>query len=785
MNKHIQYHNGVFRLHTENTGYWFRVTSFGHLEHIHYGERLQEQAVETLLVKRTTMLGSSVLYDVSDPTYCLDTMQWEWSGIGKGDYRHAPAELKMPDGTFVSDFTFQSYEILSGSIPPKELPGAYDADGACQTLKITLYDVHAEVELQLYFTVYPQTDVITRRCVLKNVNENPLVIRRLMSMMLDMPNRGFSMTTFDGGWIKEAHRHDRKLQYGMYVNESTTGASSNRHNPGFLIFEQGANQMQGRVYGFNLVYSGNHYSAVELSNHDLVRVMSGISPHCFEWMLHTGEEFETPEAVMTFSGGGFNGLSQNFHAFVQNHIVRGDWKDKERPVLLNNWEAHFFHFTQGRLLRLARRAKRLGVELFVLDDGWFGARDSDFAGLGDYTVNRKKLPGGIGGFARRIRKMGMEFGLWFEPECVNENSDCSRAHPDWAVRVPGREPARGRNQLLLDLCNPAVREYIVENVRRVIAEGRISYVKWDMNRHASDVYSPCLQNQGEFFHRYMLGLYDILRRIFSDQPGILLEMCASGGNRFDLGMLCFAPQIWASDNTDPVERLQIQGGLSYLYPPSTMGAHVSSAPHQQTLRQTPLSTRFHASCFGCLGYELDLKYLSPVEKGEIRAQIAFYKRHRRTLQFGRFYRLDTEKPNKVCFQSLAQDGKEALTGFFQTLAEASEGFDRLPAAGLQADAAYRVETRPQGLRIKGFGALIHHILPVRIHPEGFLVRTADRHYMLPDCVETYDACGDALLTGLQLNNQFVGSYYNKNIRLLGDFGSNMYVIMRKEGDQAI
>ncbi len=782
MSGFITEENGVFRLNTTNTSYWFRVTAFGHIEHIHYGERLQHGEIEPLLLKRTAYTGSTVLYDQADPAYSLDTLLLEWSGIGKGDFRHSPAELVMPDGTFTADFTYKGYAIVAGTLAPEGLPGAYGGEEECETLRITLEDAHAEATLDLYYTVFPGTDVITRRVTLKNNNENPLTIRRLMSMMLDFPNRNYTMATFDGGWIKEAHRHNRPLQYGMFVNESTTGASSNRHNPGFLLYEEGANEHCGRVYGFNLVYSGNHYSAVELSAGDTVRVMAGISPHCFLWTLKQGEHFHTPEAVLTFSNGGFNGMSQKFHAFIQNHIVRGPWKDKERPVLLNNWEAHFFKFNQSKLLGLARRAKQLGVELFVLDDGWFGKRDSDTAGLGDYTVNRKKLPQGIGAFAKRIRRMGLQFGLWFEPECVNEDSDCFRAHPDWAVRISGREPARGRNQLHLDLCNPEVRDYIVSNVRGILEEGQISYVKWDMNRHMTDCYSPHVTHQGEFFHRYMLGLYEVLRRIFDNQPEILLEMCSSGGNRFDLGMLCFAPQIWASDDTDPVERLKIQGGLSYLYPPSAMGAHVSSAPHQQTLRLTPLSTRFHVSCFGCLGYELDLKYLPPAEKREIKAQIDFYKRHRRTFQYGRFYRLEAGKRNKTVWESLREDGEEALVGFFQTKAHAAEGYDRLPVAGLEKSARYTVQTRPQGLRVKGFGALIHHILPFRVHPEGILVRTADANYMLPDCVERYEGYGDALTAGILLNNQFIGSHYNKHIRLLGDFGSNLYLFTKKKGE---
>ena len=772
----IDYKDKLFCLTTNNTSYWLRITHFGHLEHIHYGPRLKDQDPDGLALKRTAAIGTSVCYDSSDPNYCLDNLCLEWSGIGRGDYRHSPAELKMPDGTFVCDFTYRSHRIFPGYLPMEGLPTAYGDEDACQTLELTLEDKSNSVVLILYYTVYESVNVITRRAVLGNYNQNPLVIRRLMSMMVDLPNRSFRMITFDGGWIKEAHRHDRLLEYGIYINSSTTGASSNRHNPGFLLAQRDATEQHGYVYGFNLVYSGNHYGAVELSNHQLVRVQLGINPHCFEWELKEGERFETPEAIMTFSSKGYNGMSNNFHDFINNHIVRGDWKNKERPVLLNNWEAHFFKFTQGKLLRLARRAKHLGVELFVLDDGWFGKRDNDMAGLGDYRVNRRKLPRGLPYFVKKINKMGMRFGLWFEPEMVNPDSDLFRAHPEYAVQTPAKKPTLGRNQLVLDLCRAEVRDYIVSSVSSILDESDISYVKWDMNRHISDAFSPDLHNQGEFFHRYILGLYDVLNRIFTPRPHILLESCSSGGNRFDLGMLCFSPQIWASDNTDPIERLKIQGGLSYLYPLSTMGAHVSSAPHQQTLRNTPLSTRFNTASFGCLGYELDLKYLSPVQKREIKRQIAFYKEHRSTFQFGRFYRLPGQKGNKVHWQCVERDATKSLAGFFQTLSTASEGYDFLPLTGLDPDARYSLNTRPQSLFIRQFGELIKHVLPITLNPDGILLGTVNRHYCLTDCVEVYRGYGDMFMAGIKLNNQFMGSWYNNRTRLLGDYGSNLYLI---------
>jgi len=771
----------TFRLDTRETSYWFRVTPFGHLEHLHYGPRLAPQPVDALALKRTAVIGSTIAYDKSDPTYSLDVLPLEWSGAGYGDYRYSPVEARLPDGVFSSDFTYVGHSVVAGNIPPLDgLPSAYGAPDQCSTLRVDLTD-SSGVELQLYYTVYEEADVITRRAVLVRGGGDgsaghPLEIRRLMSGSVDLPDRNFTLVTFDGGWIKEAHRHDRPLGPGIVVNSSTTGASSNRHNPGFLLAEAGATESSGWVYGFNLVYSGNHQGVAEASNHGLVRVAVGINPERFSWTLGAGERFETPEMVMTFSPAGLNGVSHHFHHFVGNHIVRGQWAHRERPVLLNNWEAHFFDFNEKKLLELARGAKDLGVELFVLDDGWFGRRDSDTAGLGDYDVNRRKLPSGLKGFGEKLGAMGLGFGLWFEPEMVNEDSDLYRAHPDWAVRVPGRRNTLGRNQLVLDLCNKDVQDYIIASVGGVLDSAPITYVKWDMNRHISDAYSPTLDDQGRFHHTYMLGLYRVLGAIFGPRPHILLESCSSGGNRFDLGMLCYSPQVWSSDDTDPIERLSIQGGLSYLYPPSCMGAHVSQAPHQQTLRQTPLSTRFNVAAFGVLGYELDLKYMSALQKKEIKEQIAFYKAHRETLQFGRFSRLETGKSNKVAWQVVAPDGSEAIAGFFQTMTTASEGFDRLRVIGLPPDHGYTVTTRPQYLYLEQFGGLIKHLLPVDLDPDGPVLRTAGKVYKLTDCVETYTATGALLAAGIMLNNQFVGTGYNNQTRILGDFGSNLYVI---------
>jgi alpha-galactosidase len=777
----IAFREGEFRLTTRETSYWFRLTNFGHLEHIYYGSRLpDDQAMEPLALKRTAQLGVTSAYDPSDNLYALDALCLEWSGIGKGDYRETPAEIKMPDGTYTADFRYKSHRVQKGNIPMQTLPGAYGETQDCDTLVLTMLDESNAVTLELYYTVYADTDVITRRAALKNGNVQPLTIRRLLSMMLDMPNDHFRMITFDGSWIREGHKHERTISYGVTVNSSTTGSSSHRHNPGFLLAAEHTSETQGDVYGFNLIYSGNHYGVVELSNQDLVRVGLGINPYCFEWPLKTGESFETPEAILSFSSNGFNGVSQHFHAFVNNHIVRGDWKGKERPVLLNEWEAFFFQFSCGRLLRLARRAKTAGVELFVLDDGWFGKRDDDRAGLGDYTVNRRKLRRGLKDLADGIHRIGLKFGLWFEPEMVNPDSDLYRAHPEYALSTPGKTPVLSRNQLVLDLCNPAVRDYIVANISRILDICGIDYVKWDYNRHISDACSACVGNQGEFFHRYMLGLYNVLTRIFTPRPHILLESCSSGGNRFDLGMLCFSPQIWTSDDTDPIERLRIQGGLSYLYPLSAMGAHVSEAPHQQTLRETPFATRFNVSAFGCLGYELDLKELTFAQRREVKSQIEFYKRYRRVMQYGVFYRGEELKSNQRLWQCVDEDTGTAIGGLFQTQENAAETFDRLRLMGLERERHYRVATKAQEYSLRRFGGLVKHALPVELNPNGFLFSVLNSFKALGDCVETYRGYGEALMHGVLLNSQFIGSGYNPHIRLLGDFGSNLYVIQADE-----
>ena len=503
-----------------------------------------------------------------------------------------------------------------------------------------------------------------------------------------------------------------------------------------------------------------------------MRVTSGINPIGFEWTLEPGERFETPEAVLSWSDRGFNGLSANLHRFVGTHIVRGQWRDAERPVLVNNWEGTYFDFDHRRVIAMARRGKELGAELFVLDDGWFGARNDDHAGLGDYTVNSRKLPKGLKGLAEEIRGLGLDFGLWFEPEMVNRDSDLYRAHPEWAITVPGRTPSEGRHQLILDLTRPEVRDYLVDNVGRILDSAPISYVKWDANRTFSDQFSA-VTPAGELHHRYVLGLYEVLRRIFEPRPHILLESCASGGNRFDLGMLCFSPQVWASDCTDPVERLKIQLGLSYLYPQSTMGAHVTASPSAQTLRDTPLSTRFNVAALGLLGYELDPTDLTREERRRVRAQIAFYKQHRRLLQYGRLRRHEAVRDNQVTVSIHEPGGEPRVVGHYQVGSRAASAPEPLPITGLAPSRRYRVRSLPQGTSLRSLGGLVSHALPVNLSGHGVPLTVLDWFRSLDDRPQEYVGTGSALAF-TQLVPLFDGQ--DTTARLIGDYGSALFVI---------
>ena len=743
----ILHENGIFLLKNENFSYLFRVGKYGQLQHLHFGAPVEISDADAFGVIPGPGWGSNIVLDDADPNSCLDYLPLEWSGSGRGDYREPPLEIGES-----TNLCYVNHRILEGPAPFScTLP---QAKGDCETLEVVLEQ--SGLRLTLYYSLFETA--LTRRCVLENTGETEVTLQKCMSFSLDLPG-SYNMTTFHGGWSAEMRRMDNAVGGAKITNESRTGASSNQHNPGFFLWEKGTTENSGIAYGFNLIYSGNHYAAAQLSQTGLTRVMQGINPSNFQKTLAPGEFFETPEAVMCWSDRGFNGMSAAMHRFVNDHIVPRYWQNRPRPVLYNSWEGCMFDFNQRRLLDLADRAKNLGCELFVLDDGWFGLRNHDRCSLGDYNVNPKKLPEGMAGLAKKINDKGLQFGLWFEPESVSPDSDLYRAHPDWAL-TDDFPNVLGRHQLLLDLTKKEVRDYIVSSVSGILDSANISYVKWDMNRHSIAL--------GVKAHEFILGLYDILNRIFVPRPQILLESCSSGGNRFDLGMICYSPQVWCSDDTDPIERLTIQGNLSYLYPQSTFGAHVSAAPHAQTLRHTPLATRGNVSFFGCLGYELDLKHLVAVEVKEVQKQTEFYKQYREVFQYGTFTRHD------LGWQ--VTDGNVTIAGVFHELVHAAPGYERLRILGLEKEKTYRIRSMEQKLRVGQFGNLLKHVVPFDVNPRGILVNTADAHYAMPDGGEDRTASGAALAAGILLKPMFRGTGYTTDQRNQGDFGSNVYIV---------
>ncbi len=771
----ISYKEPFFILETQSLTYAFKVMETKHLEHLYYGNKLSHDDLENLHTKLTAKARGVVDYSETEgKDVPLDLMTLEYSSFGKGDFKLSPLEVKMPDGTFVSDFIYHKHELINGIVPSDKLPTAHDGSDQTKSLIVTLKDTKFDIYLDLIYTIFFDSDVMTRRVVMRNHSKKSISIRKIMSMMFDIYGNHYEMLTLDGGGIKEGQKHITPVSYGTYINSSSTGISSYKHNPGVILLEKGTHEDYGNCYGFNLIYSGNHYTAIDQSSHGILRVMQGINPSFFEWDLKHEQSFETPTVVMTFSSKGLNDLSHHMHHFINHHIIPRQFKDVVRPIVINSWEAFYFDFNEKKLLNLAKKAKHLGIELFVLDDGWFSTRNNDLSGLGDYDVNTKKLKTGIKGLADKIRHMGLKFGLWFEPEMINPNSKLYQKHGEYSVQIEGREPSLGRHQLLLDLCNKEVRKYIIDQMSEIIDEAKLDYIKWDMNRYMTDVYSKHIKNQGMFFHTYVLGLYEILSTLRNKYPNILIETCSSGGNRFDLGMLIFGPQIWTSDNTDPIARLSIQKGMSYFYPLSTLSNHVSLSPHEQTLRKTPLHTRFNVAMFGVLGYELDFKYLSKTELKIIKEHILFYKMHRHELQFGDFYRFNEDDPYHMYYQVSKND--KHFYGDFQILTLPNPNLEMLKLKRLDKDKSYHMKSINQKMTLDKFGHLISHALPIKLNPNKFLFRLLTKLKMLDNAIEDVTLSGTALMHGYKLKQQFMGTYYNNQTRIMGDFGSQIYII---------
>lgn len=769
----------VFVLDTAHTTYCFRVLETGQLEHLYYGSYIRigsEQEAEALFEKHAFAPGNSILYDQQHPQYSLEDMRLEMSGYGKGDIREPFVEVIHADGSATQDFVYAHAKICEGKAPLKTLPSSYEEQGQVDELVVTLIDHSYAIELELHYYVFLNYDIISRSAKLINKSEETVRLTRLLSMQLDLETDDWVLSTFNGGWAREMKRYDIPIRIGKHVNASYCGCSSSRANPFVMLSKEQTTEDAGACYGFNLIYSGNHYEAAEVNAYGKTRVVSGINPQSFCFLLEPQEEFEAPEAVMTFSGNGFNGMSQNMHDFVRNCIVRGEWKEKERPVLLNSWEAAYFNFNESRLLRLAKEAKNVGIELFVMDDGWFGERNDDSHSLGDWDiVNAKKLPSGLKGLADKIKGLGLDFGIWVEPEMVNEQSVLYRKHPEWVMRIPGKPHSMGRNQYILDLANPQVADYMTELLTGVFSSTDISYVKWDMNRTFSDYYSPDLppERQGEMAHRYIMGLYRMMKELTERFPKILFEGCAAGGNRFDLGILCYFPQIWASDDTDALYRVNGQTGYSYGYPMNTVSAHVSACPNHQTLRTTPLSTRFAVAAFGALGYECNLCDMKKEELDEIKAQISLYKEWRSTLQTGRFYR--GRNGNIHEWTCVSKDQTRAVGMILQELVTPNMQFEQFFPKGLDVDKTYNLYNRDLRYNIKEFGDLVNTASPVHIRQDSIVHNILAKFVTMPGEKEAAAVSGSLLMEGgYKLKQGFGATGYNEEVRFFQDFGSRLY-----------
>lgn len=778
MIRRLEGNSPAFVLDTDNTSYVFSVSPSGHLEHLYYGAKVTLNSAEMCAIFREEKqfeLGNVIAYSKEYPTTMLEDMCLEMSSGGHGDIREPFIEVVKSNGSRSADFRYAGYAIAQTRQPLRTLPSSYAGEGNAEQLTVTLID--GELTLALHYVVYPECDVITRSATLTNGGSAPVQIERLLSTQIDLPFHGAAITSFHGAWAREMNKSTATLPAGKFVVESRAGCSSSRANPFFMVHDPSATEHAGSVYGFNLVYSGNHYAAVEISAFGKTRIVQGIQPDGFRWMLGKGESFEAPEAVMTYSPHGFMGQSVNMHRFVNAHIVRGEWKGKPRPTLLNSWEACYFRISESTLLDLAADAKALGIEMLVMDDGWFGKRNDDSHSLGDWDANKKKLPHGLQGLGERIRRTGMQFGIWVEPEMINTESNLYKQHPEWAMAIPDQLHSEGRNQRILDLANPDVVRFVVEKMSEVFSQSGADYVKWDMNRIFSDVFSPYLpaERQGETAHRYICGLYQVMGELTRRFPQILFEGCASGGNRFDLGILSYFPQIWASDNTDAISRTYIQEGYSYGYPQSCVAAHVSASPNHQTLRETSEDTRFNVAVFGLLGYECDVRDLSSEQKKQIASQIALYKKLRETLQFGQFYRIRSGNLHEwIC---VSPDKKQAVGMMLQELVQPNTQAERFFAKGLEPGATYRFYNISQRVDIKQFGSLVNTIAPFHVKQDSamhnLIAKAVKMNGETEDCIAT----GEVLMsTGVALKPAFSGTGFNENVRVFPDFSSRLYFI---------
>ena len=683
---------GLFQLITDNTEYQMKADKYGVLKHLWYGEKT---GCDMEYLQSYPDVGfSGNIYDAgNDRTYSLDTLPLEYACDGVGDYRVTGAAAVHSDGSCALDLRYKSYRISKSKYSIKGLPAVYADVSESETLEIVLKDKYSDIEVTLRYGVLPKLDIITRCASVANNTNEPVILTKAASLCLDIPHGEWEWVHFHGRHAMERLTERMPLCHGIQESSSTRGTSSHHQNPTVLLCSPDCTETSGSCIGAALMYSGSFQTKIQLDQMEQVRLVMGINPELFRWELKPSEVFDTPEVIMSYSSNGMEKLSHNFHKVIREHVCRGKYKLAERPVLINNWEATYFDFNEEKILKIAEQAASLGVDMLVLDDGWFGKRDDDCSGLGDWFVSEEKLNGGLGKLAEKIKSLGMKFGLWFEPEMVSEDSDLYRSHPDWAIKIPSRNPVRSRYQLVLDMINPEVRDYLFGAISDILKNADISYIKWDMNRSICDWYTPCLsaENQGEMPHRYVLGLYELLERLTTAFPDVLFEGCSGGGGRFDAGMLYYCPQIWCSDDTDAFERTKIQYGTSFFYPVSAIGSHVSAVPNHQTGRITPIETRAVTAMAGSFGYELDLNTLSHDEKQEVKEQIVRFKKDGPLIHNGLYYRLSDSLNDKYAMWGfVSEDKKKVLVHgvIFRTEPNRTQYLVKL--RGLLPDTNYRL-----------------------------------------------------------------------------------------------
>ena len=685
----------VFTLQTKRTTYQMKAGDYGILLHLYYGARVEDCTMDYLLHRKDVGFSGNPYEAGEDRTFSLDTLPQEFPSYGVGDYRNNCVGVCQADGTRAADFRYVSWEIREGAHKIPGLPCLFDEDETAETLVIFLEDAASSLKLELYYVVFADRDVIARSARITNGGKEAVRLEKMMSACLELPNGSWEAIHFHGRHAMERRLERLPLMHGTMEVGSRRGTSSHQHNPGVILCSPDATEEHGGCYGLSLIYSGSFSMEIEMDQMDSVRAVCGINPEFFEYRLEPGEAFDTPQLMMTYSGSGLGRMSANFHSIIRHNLCRGKYRFARRPVLINNWEATYFDFNEEKILSIARQASELGIEMLVLDDGWFGSRDSDNAGLGDWYVNTDKLKGGLTDLVTGINGLGMKFGIWIEPEMVNEDSRLYREHPDWALTIPGRKPCRSRNQLVLDMSRSEVRDYVFDSIAAVLKSANVEYVKWDMNRSICDVYSAVLpkERQGEVYHRYVLGIYDLMERFTSSFPNILFEGCSGGGGRFDPAILYYSPQIWCSDDTDGIERLEIQYGTSFFYPISAVGSHVSAIPNHQTGRRTPLATRGVVAMAGSFGYEMDLNLLTEDEKEAVKAQVEDYKKYYDLIHNGDYYRLASPQGDSgfTAWQFVSGDKTRTLLNLVITHVRANAPDLWFKLRGLDPEKRYRLE----------------------------------------------------------------------------------------------